>query len=80
MLQRRKAYAIQEIGDFSNTVIAVCEAKETVLNAILNQLAGEYGARDYYEDIVDDGKEVTFMTINGDVELKITETEYFSNF
>ena len=77
-MRTSKVYVVSEIGQFSNTVVAVCQGKDTVLNSVLNMLANQYGARDYYEDLVDDGKEITFMTPSGDIELKIVEADYYS--
>ena len=77
-MRTSKVYVISEIGQFSDTVVAVCQGKDTVLNSVLNTLASQYGARDYYEDLVDDGKEITFITSSGDIEIKITQSTYYS--
>lgn len=75
-MSERDVYAISEVGQFSDTVVAVCHAN--VLDNVLNKLASEYGARDYYEDIVDGNREITFITSSGDIEIKITQSTYYS--
>lgn len=80
-MRTSKAYAISLFNELGETqVICTCDGKESVLNHVLNQLANEYGARDYYEEKYPTYSDIVFITAKDDITLRVEPVEYYSLF